>query len=426
MMDAEDLYATIMKEMKTLGEELVELRAENEELKTQIKKLRMGTGRKSMSGMALSNLAMEEVNAKIQSDDFLKEGEKLGEISEEEVSISHDGDDGMDMSVTDDGGDGMKLSESVATDPRKSSYATGYDYSLLTAKEILITMHDVGPGNRYIDDGPGMWVNYILTLERSNTLKVVNAGKLSSEGKYYHIKSIKKGLPIGELVAYCKKRGIRAIVPASVSDEIYCATHIKTLQAAGVYPFCCDDPQNYITLDHKWLSYEFCKEHGIAQSETLPLRTDTVDACRALAEKCIADGKPCFFKECFDTLAGLGVIKVDKMEDYDNAVLRITSGKGPEPADTKGIDQHIILQAGHPGRISCCHNIYYKGHHVSCYVTKENSAIMDQLGAYKLDMVRTCKKSNCKIERDSSSVLLESGNLTSCVFFFICRHLKNK
>lgn len=253
-MDAEELYANIMKEMKTLGEELVELRAENEELKGQIRRLRRGSGIQLQSGMSLANFAMGEVSNRVKSHDFLKEGERLSGVTEAEESVSHDDDDGMNMSErSDEGGDGLALSASVAKDPRKSSYATGYDYSLLTAKELLITMHDVGPGNRHIDDGPGMWVNYILTLERSSTLKVVNKAKLMSEGKYYHIKSIKKNLPIGDLVTYCKKRGVRAIVPASVSDEIYCATHIKTLHASGIYPFCCDDPQSYITLDHKWL-----------------------------------------------------------------------------------------------------------------------------------------------------------------------------
>jgi len=282
--------------------------------------------------------------------------------------------------------DGMDLSKSATLDPSRSSYATGYDYSLLSARKILVTMHDVGHNNRDIDAGPGMWANYILNKERNHTLTVVNKARLLKEGKYYHVKSLKKGLDVKVLIAYCKSREICAIAPSSVSDEIYCSTHLKTLNANGIYPFCCEDPQSYITLDHKWLAYQFCEENGIPQAETLPLRVDTADACRALVAKTVADGKPCFVKECFDTCAGDGVIKVDKVEDYEAAVMRITGGRGPQPADTVGAEQHIIVQAGHPGRISCCHNIFYKGNMVSCYVTKENEAIMDKLGDLRLDM----------------------------------------
>lgn len=282
--------------------------------------------------------------------------------------------------------DGMSLTESVALDPSKSTYATGYDYGLLKAKEVLITLHDVKAANSAIDEGPGMWANYILNKERNSTLKVVNRKQLKSEGKYYHLKSIRDGLEIDKLINFCKNKGIRAIVPTSVSDEIYLATHMKDLHAHDIHPFCCEDPQSYVTLDHKWLSYQFCLENGIAQAETLPLRVDTADACRELVAKTTARGVPCFVKECFDTCAGDGVIKVDRIDDYDDAIKRITMGKGPQPADTVGATQHIIVQAGHPGRICCCQNIFYKGNLVSLYVTKENEAMIGQLGNLRLEM----------------------------------------
>ena len=59
----------------------------------------------------------------------------------------------------------MLLTNSVSLDPTHSSYATGYDYSLLKPKEILVAMHDVGDANKDIDQGPGMWANYILNKE---------------------------------------------------------------------------------------------------------------------------------------------------------------------------------------------------------------------------------------------------------------------
>lgn len=65
----------------------------------------------------------------------------------------------------------------------------------------------------------------------------------------------------------------------------------------------------------------------------------------------ISDGKPCFLKECFDTLAGDGVIKVDKMEDYKGAVRQITKGKEPQLADTSRVEQHRVIRVGHPGQI---------------------------------------------------------------------------
>lgn len=230
--------------------------------------------------------------------------------------------------------------------------------------------------------------NILLFLfsRRNSTLKCIDKKRLAKEGKYYHLKSIREGLDVGILINFCKKNGIRAIVPTSVADEIYLAKHKKDLTHNGIYPFCCDDEQAYITLDHKWLSYQFCVKNGIAQAETLPYRTDTVDECRALVAKAVAMGKPCFVKECFDTLGGDGVIKVDDIEELDDALDRITKGKGPQPADTPGVDQHIIVQMGHPGRISCCHNVFYKGNLVSCYVTKENEGIIDKLGELRLDM----------------------------------------
>ena len=51
-----------------------------------------------------------------------------------------------------------------------------------------------------------------------------------------------------------------------------------------------------------------------------------------------------------------------------------------------GVEQHIIVQAGHPGRIACCHNIFYKGNLVSLYVIKENIQIMVKVGDLCLGM----------------------------------------
>ena len=442
MGDVEERFTQVLQLMQSLkvysADEISKLRKENVQLKQQIESLctRPET-EKTRSSMTFSNLAMMDVVRMAKDSNTLEES--MGIIQEDSDNFDIDSTGGDDSKS-----DGLGLTDSLAIDPTRSSYTTGYNYDLLKGSEVLITMHDVGEANRDIDSGPGMWVNYILTKERNSTLKISNKAKLLKEGKifillyitiyfmystlnyvylwycimgfdfapsneyvvitdtsnvcfcykflspqtgkYYHLKSLKEGLPIEELVAYCKSRGIRAIVPSSVSDEIYCARNMKKLQSNDIWPLCCEDPQSYITLDHKWLSYLFCKENGIAQSESLPLRVDTADACRALAEKTIRDGKPVFLKECFDTCAGDGVIKVDKMEDYFNAVVRISKGKGPQRADTGGLDQHIIIQAGHPGRIACCHSIFYKGEMVSTYVTKENGELMDKLGDLKAEM----------------------------------------
>lgn len=366
-LDFENKFNQILQLMQTLkaasAAEIRDLRAENARLQKKVKIL--SGRRQSRADVNFSECAMADVIRMAKNTDAL---------------------DGMENFSVGELGDGMNLTSSLTLDSTTSSYASGYDYSLLTAKEVLVTLHDVGDNNKDIDNGPGMWANYILCKERNRTLKCVNKMKLAAEGKYYHLKSVKKDLDIDVVVGYCKNKGIKAIVPTSVSDEIYFSTHIKTLHANGIYPFVCEDPQSYITLDHKWLSYQFCVENGIPMDETIPLRVDTADACRELAAKTIADGKPCFLKECFDTCAGDGVIRVDKMEDYEGAVKQITKGKGPQPADTPGVEQHIVLQAGHPGRISCCHNIFYKGSLVSLYNTKENMDLIDHLGDLRLDM----------------------------------------
>lgn len=358
----------ILRLMQTLKEyssnEICRLRKENVRLKMKVHKL-SGSSKSMKPSRRFSEMAMADCMLMAKSTHTL---EGLAE-----------------MEVVDEN-DGMLLTDTAALDPTKSSYATGYDYSLLTAKEVLITMHDVGEANKDIDRGPGMWANYILNKERNNTLKCVNKSKLQTEGKYYHLKSLREGLEIDTLISYCKNKGIRAIVPTSVSDEIYLSDHKKDLMANSIYPFCSDDSQSYVTLDHKWLSYQFCVENGIAQAITLPLRVDTAEACRELVAKTIADGKPCFVKECFDTLGGDGVIKVDTMEEYEDAITRITEGRGPQQADTSDVEQHVIVQAGHPGRIACCHSVFYKGSLVSCYVTKENEELISKLGELRLDM----------------------------------------
>jgi len=284
----DERYAQILQLLESFkaenADEVSKLRKENEELQQQIQNL-CKSGSKmqaARSSMTYSAMAMADVHR------MAKDPELMDKIREN--SDANDGSGNFD---------GMDLTASVAVDPSKSSYATGYNYNLLKSSEVLVTMHDVGDANKDIDNGPGMWANYILNKERNSTLKVCNKTRLLKEGKYYHFKSIREGLPIKELVEYCYSRGIKAIVPTSVSDEIYLSTNISELQANNIWPLCCEDPQSYITLDHKWLSFEFCVKHGIPQAETLPLRVDTVDACRALAENTIADGKPCFLKECF-------------------------------------------------------------------------------------------------------------------------------
>lgn len=370
MGETEEHFTQVLQLLETLKVDHDKLRKENTALREQVKNLcKRPDKQNTRTSMTVSKLAMVDVTRMAQDPSV----QNIAEAEDE---------DGTD----EDRSDGLALSASTAVDPTKSSYATGYDYNLLKSSEVLVVMHDVGVANQDIDDSAGMWVNYILALERNSTLKVVNKKKLIAEGKYYHVKSITEGLPIEKLIAYCKSRGVRGIAPCSVSDEIYLSRNIKTLQDHDIWPFCCEDPQSYITLDHKWLSYLFCKEQGIAQAETIPVRVDTVDACRALVERITGDGKPCFLKECFDTVGGDGVIKIDKLEDYDDAVLRLSKGKGPQPADTIGVDQHIVIQAGHPGRICTSHNIFYKGTHVSQYTTKENADNIDRLGDLRLDM----------------------------------------
>ena len=371
-MGADQQYNDIMQLIETLrqesADEIRKLREENAELKKQIEdKLPTEPKRFRRASQHFSEIAMSDAVYMAKSTRALE---------------------GLDDTDTDveESDDGLDLNESVCLDPAKSSYATEYKYNLLKAKEVLITLHDVGEKNKDIDQGPGMWANYILNKERNSTLKVVNKTKLKREGKYYHLKSITKDLQVHDLIAYCKEKGIRAIVPTSVSDEIYLAKHKKELVSNDIYPFCCDDEQSYITLDHKWLSYQFCVENGIAQAETLALRVDTAEACRELAAKTFEDGKPCFVKECFDTLGGDGVIKADNMDEYEEAIERMTRGKGLQPASTKGVEQHIIVQAGHPGRIATCHSIFYKGNLVSLYVTKENQELTAHLGEHRLDM----------------------------------------
>ncbi|VEU44870.1 unnamed protein product [Pseudo-nitzschia multistriata] len=389
-MDIEKQFSDLLQSVESLKadsvNEIRKLRVENEKLKEQLK---VFSGGRKQKRMTTANAGFAEW----AQADFVRMAKNTDALH------------GMDNVEVADGEDGMVLTDSVAFDPEKSSYASGYDYKYLSAKEVLITLHDVGDNNVNIDAGPGMWANYILSKERNSTLKCVDKAKLLKEGKYYHVKSIREGLDIDTLVAYCKERNIKAICPTSVSDEIYLATHNKVLRGQGIYPFCCEDPQSYKTLDHKWLSYLFCEENGIPQAKTLPLRVDTVDACRELVAETCAAGKPVFVKECFDTCAGDGVIKVDKIEEYDDAVERITKGRGPQPADTSGIDQHIIVQAGHPGRIACCHNVFYKGNLVSLYITKENMKIMDKLGELRWDM--TIGTWSTKTDDLSTSLKLE-------------------
>ena len=313
--------------------------------------------------------SMAEVNEAVSAEMAKYDDPDNVDVSEEDIADEEEEDDGVET-----------------INDRRSSYSTGYDYSLLKASEVMITTADVEKFHKKIEGGEGLgtWVNLVFAEERINTLNVVDKARLKEEGKYYHLKSLRKDLEVQELIDFCKSAGIKAIVPTTVEDELFISTHQEELRKNDIWSLACEDAQSYLTLDHKYLSSLFCKEHGIAMAETIPLLANTEDACRDLAEKTMAQGKPCFLKECYDTSSGEGVIKVNKMEDYDNAVERITSGKGSQPADTADKDVHIILQAGNPGIICTGQAIFYKGEMLSGYITRENMELISKLHEYKL------------------------------------------
>jgi hypothetical protein len=184
MGDVEKRFTQVLQLIQSLkvdsANEINKLRKENEQLKQRVESLcKTPEMEKTRSSMTFSNLAMMDV-ARIAKDTDTME-ESMNTIEEDFNNFD------IDSTCDDEKSDELGLTESVAIDPTKSSYATGYQYNLLKGSEVLITMHDVGEANKDIDSGPGMWVNYILTKERNSTLKVSNRAKLLKEGKIlYH------------------------------------------------------------------------------------------------------------------------------------------------------------------------------------------------------------------------------------------------
>jgi len=204
------------------------------------------------------------------------------------------------------------------------------------------------------------------------------------------MKSVTEGIAragnADKLIAYCVAKGVRAIVAASVPDSIFVSRHKEELASHGIQSLTCDVPETHIRLDHKWLCYEWLSEHGVAQPRTLPVRADTVAACRDLVEANAARGNPCFFKRTFDTCAGDGVAKVTSLEEYHAAVKKLSGGGGAQPADTSGAEQQLILQQGHPGDVHEGQAIFYRGELVACYLTKENPEMIHSLGEHRTAM----------------------------------------
>ena len=138
----DERYAQILQLLESFkaesADEVSKLRKENEELKQQIQNL-CKSGSKmqaARSSMTYSAMAMADVHR------MAKDPELMDKISEN--SDANDGSGNFD---------GMDLTASVAVDPSKSSYATGYNYNLLKSSEVLVTMHDVGDANKDIDNG---------------------------------------------------------------------------------------------------------------------------------------------------------------------------------------------------------------------------------------------------------------------------------
>ena len=183
MGDVEERFTQVLQLMQSLkvdsADEISKLRKENVQLKQQIESLcKRPETEKTRSSMTFSNLAMMDVVRMAKDSNTLEESMGIIEEDFDNFDIDSTGGDGSKS-------DGLGLTDSLAIDPTKSSYATGYKYDLLKGSEVLITMHDVGEANRDIDSGPGMWVNYILTKERNSTLKISNKAKLLKEGKIF-------------------------------------------------------------------------------------------------------------------------------------------------------------------------------------------------------------------------------------------------
>ena len=146
-MTTSDKFTEILQLMQTLKEEseaeIHHLKAENAKLRRQLKGQLPGGRFSTKPSGRFSQIAVADAMR------FAKNTHAL---------------EGLEDALV-EGNDGMLLTDSVSLDPSHSSYATGYDYSLLKPKEILVAMHDVGDANKDIDQGPGMWANYILNKE---------------------------------------------------------------------------------------------------------------------------------------------------------------------------------------------------------------------------------------------------------------------
>lgn len=247
---------------------------------------------------------------------------------------------------------------------------------------ILITVGDVGPFLCNITDGIGLWVNYILALEREQVLHRDGLTSIAQTcGAAYSVKSIRAEMQEcpANFLRYCEQTGIRAIVPTTVEDCIFVAEQRVGLNAVGVEALVCEDSDTYYTLDHKWLSYSFCQDHDFHQPDTLPLRQDTQAACRDMVAAHFP--APCFIKKTFHTWASRGVTKVCGVEQYDKAVAKITLRDGLQLADVPDREVQLVVQKGDPGSIFGSQSIWYLGRLVSAYIWKENTSVIENMSA---------------------------------------------
>jgi len=225
----------------------------------------------------------------------------------------------------------------------------------LSPQSILVTIEDVGRLGGKLSEGLGMWVNYILGVRQQRAAD----GSTSSD---YQIKSIPKKLPISVFLKYLRDNAIQLIVPTGVHDAEYLATHRQGIEALGVRFLACSDPSLYTTLDHKWLSYRWIVDSGLEQSTSLPLKEDTLAACRQLAESTFP--KPVFIKKTCDTHAGAGVTKVANIQEYEAAVKNKAV-----PASSSDCEVMYMVQQGNSGLILGSQSSFYNGELVSTYIS---------------------------------------------------------
>jgi len=160
---------------------------------------------------------------------------------------------------------------------------------------------------------------------------------------------------------------------------MFIAKNQTDLKAAGVECLTCGNSEIYRTLDHKWLSYKFCMDHGLHQPQTLPLKQDTLFQCRNLAASTFPS--PCFIKRTFNTSAGLGVCKVQSLEEYDKIVGRMQAGNLVKASSARDEEVDVVVQRGHVGSIFGSQSIWYKGVLVSSYIWKEKTSVVSDLSA---------------------------------------------